>query len=192
MATPRILALAGSLRADSFNRKLMQIAVAGARAAGAEITDVDLRDYPMPIFDQDLEARAGLPETVVRLKKLFFEHHGLLIASPEYNSSITAVLKNTIDWVSRAGPGEKPVAAFSAKTAAIMSASPSALGGLRGLVHLRAILGNIDVLVLPNQVAVAKAADAFNADGSLKDEKQAEQVRRLGTRLTEILSKLHG
>jgi NAD(P)H-dependent FMN reductase len=191
MALPKILAFAGSLRADSFNKRLVKIAAAGARDAGVDVTHVDLRDFPMPIFDQDLEASEGIPETSARLKKLFFEHQGLLIASPEYNSSVTAVLKNTIDWVSRPGPGEKSVAAFAGKCAAIMSASPGALGGLRGLVHLRAILGNIDVLVLPNQVAIPKAGDAFNADGTLKDAKQTEQVQNLGVRLSNLLRKIH-
>jgi len=190
--TPKILAFAGSLRSESFNKKLVKIAIAGARDAGAEVTYVDLRDYPMPVFDQEIEDREGLPETAVRLKKLFFEHQGLLISAPEYNSSITGVLKNTIDWVSRAAPGEKSVAAFAGKAAALMGASPGALGGLRGLVHLRSILGNIDVLVLPSQVAVPKAGDAFLPDGSLKDKQQEEKVRQLGAKLTQLLKKLHG
>lgn len=190
--TPRILAFAGSLRSESFNKKLVKIAIAGARDAGAEVTYVDLRDYPMPVFDQEIEDRDGLPESAVRLKELFFEHQGLLISAPEYNSSITGVLKNTIDWVSRAAPGEKSVAAFAGKAAALMSASPGALGGLRGLVHLRSILGNIDVLVLPSQVVVPKAGDAFLSDGSLKDKQQEEKVRQLGAKLTQLLKKLHG
>jgi chromate reductase, NAD(P)H dehydrogenase (quinone) len=156
MAAPKILAFAGSTRADSFNKKLVRVAVEGARQAGAEVTLVDLRDYPMPLYDGDLETEAGMPESAARLKELMKAHDGFLIASPEYNSSITAVLKNTIDWVSRAAPGEEPLAAFDGKAAALMSASPGALGGLRGLVHVRSILGNIGVLVLPDQVAVPR------------------------------------
>src|SRR6516164_9635702 len=161
---PRILAFAGSTRRESFNKKLLEYAVKGAREAGAEVTLIDLKDFPLPLFDQDLEAEHGMPDNGMKLKQLFIDHDGLLIAAPEYNSSITAVLKNAIDWVSRPAPGEPPLVAFRGKVAALMSASPGALGGLRGLVHVRSILGNIGVIVLPNQIAVAKAADAFNAD----------------------------
>ena len=117
-------------------------------------------------------------------------HQGLLIASPEYNSSISGVLKNTIDWVSRPDPGEAPLTCFVDKVAVIMSASPGALGGLRGLVHLQAILGNIKVIVLPDQIAVPKAYDAFNSDGTLKDAKQQAAVEKLGFNLAMVLAKL--
>jgi chromate reductase, NAD(P)H dehydrogenase (quinone) len=103
--TARILAFAGSLRRESFNKKLVPIAAKGARDAGAEVTLISLEDFPLPLFDQDLEARQGMPENGMKLKQLFIDHDGLLIASPEYNSSITAVLKNAIDWVSRPAPG---------------------------------------------------------------------------------------
>jgi chromate reductase, NAD(P)H dehydrogenase (quinone) len=188
---PRILAFAGSLRKESFNKKLVQIAIAGARAAGAEVTYLDLRDLPLPILDQDLEARDGLPPNGRQLKDLMLAHEGFLISCPEYNSSITAVLKNTIDWASRPQPGEAPLACFTGKVAALMSASPGALGGLRGLVHVRAILGNIGVLVLPEQTAVPKAQEAFQPDGKLKDAKTHAAVENLGARLTEVLRKLH-
>jgi NAD(P)H-dependent FMN reductase len=189
--TPKILAFAGSTRTDSYNKRLVKIAVAGARAAGAEVTLIDLRDFPLPLFDGDLEARDGLPANGRKLKDLFLAHHGLLISAPEYNSSITAVLKNTIDWVSRPVPGEAPLACFDGKVACLMSASPGALGGLRGLVHVRAILGNIKALVLPDQVAVSKAGEAFNPDGSLKDPKQQGAVEGLGAQLARVIAKLH-
>jgi NAD(P)H-dependent FMN reductase len=189
--TPKILAFAGSTRTESFNKRLIRIAVAGAQAAGAEVTLIDLRDYPLPLFDGDLETRQGLPPNGRKLKDLFLAHHGLLMSCPEYNSSITGVWKNTIDWVSRPVPGEAPLACFDGKVAAIMSASPGALGGLRGLVHVRAILGNIRVLVLPDQVAVPKASEAFNPDGSLKDPKQQAAVEALGVKLTQVISKIH-
>lgn len=193
MATvPRILAFAGSTRERSYNKMLVRIAAAGARSAGASVTEIDLRDYPMPIFDEDLEAREGPPDAAKRLRELFLSHHGLLIASPEYNSSITALLKNTIDWVSRPKPGDRPLACFAGKTAAIMSASPGALGGLRGLVHLRAVLGNIQVLVLPDQVTVPGAADAFNARGDLADDKKQASTVALGEKLAATLVKLGG
>jgi len=119
-------------------------------------------------------------------------HDGLLLSCPEYNSSITGVLKNTIDWASRQEPGEAPLACFTGKVAALMSASPGALGGLRGLVHVRAILGNIQVLVLPEQVAVPKAHEAFQPDGTLKDSKQQTAVEQLGRSLAHVLTKLKG
>lgn len=189
---PRILAFAGSLRKESYNKKLVQVGVAGARAAGAQVTCIDLKDYPLPIFDEDLEKESGMPENGQKLKRLFIEHDGFLISAPEYNSSITAVLKNTIDWVSRSAAGEPPLVGFMGKAAALMSASPGALGGLRGLVHVRVILGNIGVLVLPEQTAVPRAFEAFNADGSLKDAKQQAGVENLGRKLAEVLSKLRG
>jgi NAD(P)H-dependent FMN reductase len=187
---PRILAFSGSTRKASFNAKLVTIATSGARAAGAEVTELNLRDYPLPIFDQDLEAAEGLPGPAVALKKLFSTHQGFLISSPEYNSSLTALLKNTIDWVSRPAAGETSLAGFTGKVAALMSASPGALGGLRGLVHLRAILGNIGVIVLPEQIAVPKAHEAFDAQQNLIDEKQQAAIRDLGSRLTSTIRKL--
>lgn len=190
-STPKILAFAGSTRIDSYNKKLVKIAAAGAKAAGAEVTYIDLRDLPLPLFDEDLEAEQGLPANARILKDLLISHQGLLIASPEYNSSLTAVLKNAIDWASRPAPNEAPLAAFAGKVAAILSASPGALGGLRGLVHLRSILGNIKVLVLPDQIAVPKAYEAFNPDGTLKDPKQQESIEKLGDNLTKILLKLN-
>ena len=188
--TPRILAFAGSTRRDSFNKKVVSSAVKGARDAGAEVTRIDLRDFPLPLFDQDLEAEQGMPENGKKLKKLFIDHDGLLIASPEYNSSFPAVLKNAIDWVSRPAPGEPSLVAFRGKVATLMSASPGALGGLRGLVHVRSILGNIGVIVLPDQITVADAHEAFNPDGTLKDPKRQVGIEGLGRTLAEFLVKL--
>jgi NAD(P)H-dependent FMN reductase len=190
--TPRILAFAGSTRSDSFNKKLVRIAAEGARAAGAEVTTVDLRDLPMPLFDEDLEAKEGLPPAARKFKDLLLAHEGLLIASPEYNSSISAVLKNAIDWASRREEGEAPLACFKGKTAVIMGASPGALGGLRGLVVLRMLLGNIQVNVLPGQKAISKAHEALTQKGRLADARQEEAVKALGARLAEVLVKLHG
>ena len=187
---PKILAFAGSTRTDSYNKKLVKLAAAQAQAAGAAVTLLDLRDCALPLFDQDMETRDGLPAGAQRLKELMLAHDGFLISSPEYNSSISGVLKNAIDWASRPAPNEAPLACFTDKTAALLSASPGALGGLRGLVHLRAILGNIGVLVLPNQVAVPKANDAFNPDGTLKDPKLQGAVEKLCRNLVAIVSKL--
>ena len=190
MPAPRILAFAGSTRTASFNKKLVRIAAEGARAAGAGVTLVDLRDYPMPLYDGDLEAAQGQPEKARELKALFLDNDGLLLSCPEYNSSITGVLKNTIDWLSRPVPNEPPLAAFTGKVAALMSASPGALGGLRGLVHVRSILGNIGVIVLPDQIAVSRAGEAFDEKGQLKDAKQQTSIMGLGTRLAGFLQKI--
>ena len=108
MSNVKILAFAGSTRTESFNKKLVKIAVEGARAAGAEVTLIDLRDFPMPLYDGDLEAASGLPENAKKVKQLMISHHGFLISAPEYNSSITAVLKNTFDWVSRPETDDEP------------------------------------------------------------------------------------
>ena len=191
MSTPRILAFGGSLRRDSYNQKLAAIAAQGAREAGAEVTLIALRDFPMPVFDEDLEKASGMPEHAKRLKELFRKHDGLIISAPEYNSSITAALKNAIDWVSRTESDDEPsLSAYSGKSAVLCAASPGGLGGLRGLVHVRAILGNIGVTVLPDQTAISKAYEAFAADGSLVNEKQQAAVKGLGAKLAKHLAKL--
>lgn len=182
----RVLAFAGSLRRDSWNKKLVRVAAEGARAAGAETTELDLRDLALPLYDEDLEKANGLPDGAKRFKALLLSHDAILVSSPEYNSSISAVLKNAIDWASRIEPGEKSLACFEGKVAGLVSASPGPLGGLRGLVTVRSILGNIRVIVLPEQVAVAKAHEAFDADGQLKDAKQADSVRHVGKRVADV------
>ncbi len=187
---PQILAFAGSARKDSLNKKLVRIAAEAARQAGANVSLIDLKDFPLPLFDEDLEVAEGPPENVIKLKKLMVEHNGLLISSPEYNSSISGVLKNAIDWVSRPAEGEPPLVAFAGKVAALLSASPGSLGGLRGLVHVRAILGNIRVIVLPDQVAIPAAFQAFDGDDALKDKGHQAKVEELGKTLADTLAKL--
>ena len=191
MTKPKILAFAGSTRTDSYNKKLVKISSTGATEAGADVTIIDLRDFPMPIYDGDLEQKDGLPSNARKLKDLMLTHQGFLISSPEYNSSISAVFKNMIDWTSRQSEGEIPLACFKNKVAGIMSASPGMLGGLRGLVHVRSILGNVGVIVLPDQIAIAKAHETFNEDGTLKDKKQEEQVKKIGANVAKILLKLN-
>lgn len=188
--TPKILAFAGSARKESFNKKMVRIAAAGARAAGAEVTVMELEQFRLPLFDQDEEAEHGLPENGRKIKDLMLAHQGFLIAAPEYNSSITPLLKNTIDWASRPVPGEPPMACFAGKVAVVMSASPGALGGLRGLVTLRSILGNIGTLVLTETYSISRAMDAFDPAGALKDPGQQAVVEQLGTALTEMLRRL--
>ncbi len=190
MSRPRILAFAGSTRKESFNVRLIHIAAEGARSAGADVTVLDLSDYPLPLFNQDLEQEQGMPENAAKLKQLFLDHDGLLIATPEYNSSITPLLKNNIDWVSRPAEGESPLDAYRGKVAALMAASPGGLGGLRGLVHVRSILSSIGVIVLPDQIAVSRAFEAFDDEGQLKDNKQQVRVQGLGESVARTVSKL--
>jgi len=181
IARPKILAFAGSLRKDSYNKKLIKIAVKGAEEAGGDVCLIDLLDYQFPLYNGDIESASGLPEKAKELKKLMIESQGFLLACPEYNSSISAVLKNTIDWVSRQEtPEEEGLICFKKKIITLMSASPGPLGGLRGLVTVRSIFGNINCIVLPNQKCISKAGEAFNADGSLKDPKAQEGVLQLG------------
>ena len=189
---PRILAFAGSTRKDSFNKKLVKIAADAARVAGAQVTYLDLKDIPMPFYDGDLETEQGIPENAKKFKALLSAHDGLLISAPEYNSSISGVLKNAIDWASRPAPGEASFACFTGKVATLMSASPGALGGLRGLVTVRSLFSNINVIVLPAQVAVPKAHEAFDAEGKLKDPKQQSSIEALGRDLAGFLIKLKG
>lgn len=186
---PRILAFSGSLRAGSYNQMLVRIGAQGAAAAGAEVTVISLRDYPLPVFDQDLESRE-VPENALALLDLFRKHDGLLISSPEYNSSVTAALKNAIDWVSRPLNGTPGLVGFTGKVAGLISASPGALGGLRGLVHLRAILSNIQVLVIPDQIAISQAHLAFDEQGQLKDQGLQAKVEDVGRKTAELIRKL--
>lgn len=190
MSTPKILAFAGSTRTDSYNKKLVKIGAEGARAAGAEVTLIDLRDFAMPLYDGDMEAAGGLPENAKKLKRLMIDHHGFLLSCPEYNSSISAVLKNSIDWVSRTETDDEPdLVAFHGKTAALMSASPGALGGLRGLVHVRAILGNIGVHLIPDQISIPRAYEVFDENGGLKDAARQQAVMAVGAALTVFTRK---
>lgn len=187
----KILAFAGSARKDSWNKALVKIAAEGATAAGAEVTVIDLADYTMPIFNQDLEASDGMPEGAARFKQQLIDHDGFLIASPEYNSAFSPLLKNAIDWASRStSENETPLSAYSGKCAAIMACSPGGLGGIRGLVFLRMLLGNIGVTVIPDQQAIPKAHDAFAADGSLVDDSKQKAIKALGEKLVHVTSRL--
>lgn len=191
MTTAKILAFAGSARQDSFNKKLVKIAVEGAKAAGAEVTYLDFRDLSLPLYDEDLETALGLPENALKLKALMKAHQGFMIACPEYNSSITPLLKNAIDWASRSEPGEPPLVCFKEKSAVLMSASPGGLGGLRGLGHVRSILSSIGMLVLPDQKAIGSAYQAFDENDNLKDESQQAAIMQLGSKLATVTAKLN-
>ncbi len=187
---PKILCFAGSAREESCNKKLTRAAADWAARHGAETTVIDLRDFALPLYDGDLEDAEGIPENADRLYELFKAHDALLIASPEYNSSISPLLKNTIDWVSRPRGDEAPLTAYMGKVAGLLAASPGQLGGLRGLVHLRSILGNIGVVVIPEQVAIGGAYGAFAADGSLSDEGQAKMISNMVDSLVSVARRL--
>lgn len=188
--TPRILAFAGSARQGSFNKQLVAEAARAVAEAGVACTLIDLRDYPLPLYDGDLEASEGQPPAAARLRELFREHQGLLVASPEYNSSISPLLKNTLDWVSRSAEARPDLSGFDGKVAALLAASPGPLGGMRGLVVLRSLLSNVGVTVLARQVTLRGAADAF-ADGRLHDERQVGQVTALAQELVRVVTRLN-
>ncbi len=190
MVPIKIVAFAGSLRSGSLNKKLIRIAAAGARAAGAQVTDLDLRDIPMPLYDGDIEREQGLPPNAKVFKRLLIESHGMLISSPEYNSAFPAVLKNAIDWASRPEPGEPALAAFKGKIAGLMAASPGHLGGVRGLAVLRSILSSIGVIVIPAQMAIFRAGDAFDEDGSLKEEGKHAGIEAIGAEVVRFAGRL--
>ncbi len=187
---PKILAFAGALRKDSTNKKTVQVAAKGAEKAGAEVTYIDLKEFPMPIYDGDIETESGVPENAKKLQKLMVEHQGFLISSPEYNSSITGVLKNTIDWASRSHGDFDANDCFRGKVVSIMSASPGGLGGLRGLFDIRKILSTMNIIVLPEQIAVSHSYQAFDDNGNFIDKKMQARVEQLGANLAEILLKL--
>ena len=167
MTKPNILVLAGSTRKESVNRKLARQAVEALRAAGADAHFADLRDYPLPLYDGDLEESDGRPAAAVALKEMARQAEGIVIASPEHNGSYPAVLKNAIDWMSRPDPGERHLEVFRGKVAGIVSASPSAYGGARGLKQLRELLEMIGIDVVPKQLGIGNAAEAFDAEGRL-------------------------
>lgn len=187
-AAPKILALSGSTRKGSYNQLMVNVAAKGASEAGAEVTVVELQDYDLPLFNQDLEADQGLPERGKALRQLFTEADGFLLASPEYNGSFTAVLKNAIDWISR--PQDDGLSAFKGKTAALMSTSPGGLGGLRALPHVRYVLSSLGVLVIPDQIALPAAYAAFDETGNIVDADMQTAVKSLGEKVAFISASL--
>lgn len=188
----KILAFAGSSRKDSVNKKLVIIAAKGAEKAGAEVTIIDLLDYPMPIYNGDLEDKDGLPEHAKSFKQILTDHDGLLIASPEYNSSFPALLKNAIDWASRSESAEElRLSAYQNKIAAIMCATPGGSGGMKGLLFLRLQLEYLGTIVLPNQQSVSQAHNAFDDQGDLIDENKQKAVKSVGADLANTLVKMN-
>ena len=188
---PKVLAFAGSLREHSLNKRVLKTAIKGAENAGAEVTYIDLRDYPMPIYNSDDHERGGFDENALKLQGLLVEHDGLLVASPEYNGSLPAALKNAIDWASRQSDRYERSKIFRGKVAAMMSASPGSLGGVRSLAHLRGVLTSVGVIVLPQEVAVTFAEDKFAGGGwEMTDERVKGNLEALGAALVEMLRRV--
>ena len=190
----KILVLAGSSRRDSLNKKLARVAARHAAEAGGEVVFIDLQDYPMPIYNGDLEAAEGLPANARKLRDVFLAHDALLIASPENNSSVTALLKNTLDWLSRSvGDGHginSGLAPYRGKLAGIMSASPAPFAGIRALPHLRQILASLGVTVLGAQVSIPRADHAFTPEGALVDGAIDDLVAKLARAVVATAGKL--
>lgn len=187
MSQPKILVFAGSIRNGSFNARLAALAAKELTLADADVTLISLADHPLPLYDGNLEAVNGPPENAVRLKRLFGVHQGVFIASPEYNASVTPLLKNTLDWVSRVREGrEPPLAAYRNRVFALGAASNGTYGGMRSLMALRQVLElGCGALVIPDQVAVREAASAFDEMDNLKDERAARMLRSVAERLVE-------
>jgi len=192
MKTPTILAFAGSARSGSVNFQVLQVAAAAAEGAGATVDRVQLHDYPMPLFDQDLEEREGLPEAARQLKAKAAAADGFLIASPEYNSSLTPLMKNTLDWLSRSETeDEPPCAVYKKKVAGLLAASPGGVGGMRGLFHLRAILQNIGTMVIPSMATVPGAMQVLE-NGTITDDSLRRRVEGVAVELVQTCRILIG
>lgn len=186
----KILAFSGSTRRNSYNQAVVECAAQAAKDAGAEVTVINLADYAMPIFNEDEEAEYGIPERAQAFKQLMIEHDAILIASPEYNSSYPAVLKNAIDWASRKAGDEPVLAAYKQKVVGLMAASPGALGGMRVLVVLRMLMQNLSCIVAPAQVAVGNVADKLDESGAISDEKTKKQLANLAKQVVDLATKL--
>lgn len=188
MPKPKILVFAGSVRSGSLNEKLAMVAARALEAAGSDVAKVSLADYPMPLYNGDLEAAQGMPESAVRLKELFLSSAGVLLASPEYNAGVTPLLKNTLDWVSRRqSQDEAPLSAFRNRAFALVSASNGGFGGMRGLLMLRQVLAvGTGALVIPEQLALSGAAKAFDEEGELTEETRRNQLKRVADALVAM------
>jgi NAD(P)H-dependent FMN reductase len=192
MSVPKILVFAGSIRTGSFNARLAALAAKELALLGADVTRISLEDYPLPLYDGDDEQKTGVPANAQNLKAMMAAHHGVFIASPEYNASVTPLLKNAIDWISRARErGEAPLAAFKHRVFAIGGASDSPYGALRSLMTLRQILElGCGALVLPEQITVFHASEAFDEMDNLKDERATATLKRVAQRLTEAAQEI--
>jgi NAD(P)H-dependent FMN reductase len=182
----RVLAFSGSARRDSFNRKLLALAAQGAIEAGASVTQIELSDFALPLYDGDWEAANEYPSAATKLRELLAAHDALLLACPEYNGGIAPLLKNTIDWMTRAPGAKADPRVFGGKSAALCSAAAGAFGGARGLRWARELLNNLGVTVVARQVTIVAAADTFDTSGKLANPRQARAASALGRELAEL------
>ncbi|MGE3148380.1 MAG: NADPH-dependent FMN reductase [Pseudorhodoplanes sp.] len=189
---PKILIFAGSIRTGSFNAQLAALAARELTLIGADVTLISLLDYPMPLYDADAEAQSGQPDNAIKLKRMMCAHQGVFIASPEYNASVTPLLKNTLDWVSRVREDrEPPLSAFRNRVFAIGAASNGRYGGMRSLMALRQVLElGCGALVIPEQIAVARASEAFDELGNLGEESNARLLKLCVQRLHDMARQL--
>jgi len=191
MSALKILVIPGSLRTGSLNAKLAAVAAHALAQQGAETTRISLSDFPLPIYDGDLQAKSGVPKHAVNLKRMMSAHHGVLIVTPEYNSSVPALLKNAIDWVSRVQDvHEARGQVFRNRVFAIASASGGRLGGSRALAALRLILSACHAQVIPNQLALAFAEDAYDEMDRLKNAADAEALKALARQLIDVSQRM--
>lgn len=185
----KILVFAGSARHGSFNGQLAQAAMKQLAESGAEVTFISLVDYPLPIFDEDLKNERGLPEEALSLARMFQAHDGAFIACPEYNSSITPILKNVLDWVSVVKvDGKVPIKPYAGLVVALGSASPGSLGGVRGLYHVRSVLMNVGAQVVTDQCSISNAKQAFGEDGMPKEDRQQKKLQSACRSLLEFVA----
>ena len=192
MAPPKILVFAGSFRTGSFNARLAALAAKELAFIDADVTHISLADYPMPLYNGDLEHSSGQPENAVKLKRMMMQHRGVFIASPEYNASLTPLLKNTLDWISRVRENnEPPLAAYHNRVFALGAASNGTLGGMRSLMALRQMLElGTGALVIPEQISVRAAATAFDDSDNLRDEGLAKLLKSVLQRLVDVAKQL--
>ncbi len=190
MPIPKILVMAGSLRAGSHNARLAALAAKELTLAEADVTCISFADYPLPLFDADLMADSGMPTAILQLRSMVDAHQGVFIASPEYSASVSPLIKNTIDWLSRARDrNDQNYAAFKGRVFALGAAANGSAGGLRGLMALRQVLElGCGALVIPEQITVGRAQQAFDDMDNLKDEAQAASLKALARRLVEMAS----
>ena len=193
MNSPRIVVMAGSSRREALSRKVAAACVAPLAAAGADVDLVELADHPAPLYNGDLEVESGLPEGIVSLQRRLAAADGLLVVNPEYNGSITPLLKNALDWCSRPNPADRARsggAVYAGRAAAVVGTSPGALGGMRVLFHVRDILGYLGLQVIPQQLAIGKAGEAVGDDGRLRDPAQRDALDKLAQALVDTARRL--
>lgn len=193
MNKPRIVVMAGSRRREALSRRVAAACVRALDAAGAEVERIELDDYPAPLYDGDLEAASGLPEAIVRLQRVLYASDGVLVVNPEYNGSLTPLLKNTLDWCSRPNPADPERSGgkvYAGRAAAVVGSSPGALGGMRVLFHIRDVLGYLGMQVIPQQLAVGKAGEAVGDDDRLRDAAQQDMLDKLAAALVDTARRL--